>query len=97
MANEAKFQASLIKDLEDLFPGIIVLKNDPQHTQGMLDLTLLWGPHWGSLEVKDSEKAAHQPNQDYYVKTLDDMSFAAFIYPENKAEVLNALQQAFSS
>ena len=94
---ENKYQAKLIKTLYATFPGCIVLKNDPAHLQGMLDLTILWGPHWASLEVKDSHKAPHRPNQDYYVRQLDDMSFAAFIYPENEAEVLSALQQAFAS
>jgi hypothetical protein len=41
--------------------------------------------------------ASRQPNQDYYVEQLDEMSFAAYIYPENEEEVLSALQQAFES
>jgi hypothetical protein len=94
---ENRYQAKLIKTLKVLFPGAIVLKNDPGYQQGMLDLTILWEKHWASLEVKDSANAPHQPNQDYYVQQLDDMSFAAFIYPENEAEVLSALQQAFAS
>ena len=94
---ENRYQAKLIKTLYALFPGAIVLKNDPGYLQGMLDLTILWGKHWASLEVKDSPKAPRQPNQEYYVRQLDDMSFAAFIYPENEAEVLSALQQAFAS
>jgi hypothetical protein len=94
---ENKYQAGLIKRLEALFPGCIILKNDPGYKQGMLDLTILWQKFWASLEVKDSARAQVQPNQEYYVRRLDDMSFAAFIYPENEAEVLSALQQAFAS
>lgn len=47
------------------------------------------------LEVKKSANAAHQPNQDYYVEKMNLMSFARFIYPENKKEVLHELQQSF--
>jgi hypothetical protein len=92
---ENKYQAKLIKKLERLFPGCVVLKNDSGYRQGMLDLIILWGTYWASLEVKPSESASAQPNQEYYVKQLDEMSFAAFIYPENEKEVLSALQQAF--
>jgi hypothetical protein len=47
------------------------------------------------LEVKASADAPEQPNQEYYVNSLDAMSFAAFIYPENEEEVLDDLQSAF--
>ena len=92
---ESQYQAKLIKRLEARFPGCLILKNDSGLRQGMLDLTILYGQYWASLEVKRSASATAQPNQDYYVKQLDEMSFAAYIYPENEEEVLNALQQAF--
>ena len=94
---ENQYQGKLIKKLELRFPGCIVLKNDPDLVQGIPDLTLLFGPYWAALEVKASAKSNRQPNQDYYVEKLDDMSFAAYIYPENEEEVLSALQQAFKS
>ncbi len=49
------------------------------------------------LEVKAFEDAPEQPNQAYYIEMFNDMSFAAFIYPENETEVLDELQQAFKS
>lgn len=94
---EATYQARLIRKLKRVFPGCVVLRNDPQQQQGMLDLTLLWGPLWAMLEVKASAEASVRPNQGYFVEQMDNMSFAAFIYPENEEEVLLALQQAFSS
>lgn len=94
---EGKYQAKIIRKLEEMFPGCIILKNDSQYQQGMLDLTLLWELHWAALEVKISKEASTQPNQDYYVEKLGAMSFAAYIYPENEEEVLSALQQAFES
>ena len=92
---ENQYQAKLIKKLERMFPGCLILKNDSGLRQGVPDLVILWYDYWASLEVKPSEDAAQQPNQDYYIRRLDEMSFAAFIYPENEEEVLNALQQAF--
>lgn len=95
--SEARYQAKLIKTLTAMFPGCMVLKMDPHQQQGILDLLILFGKHWGSLEVKVSAAAAVQPNQEYFVQYLDDMSFAAFIHPGNEAEVLSALQQAFGT
>ena len=94
---EATYQGKLIKKLKRTFPGCVVLKNDPQYQQGILDLTLLWGPCWAMLEVKASPNSRERPNQRYFVEQLDNMSFAAFISPENEAEVLIALQEAFTS
>lgn len=92
---ESVFQAALIKELKRLFPGCIVLKNDPNYLQGFPDLTILYGPQWAILECKRSENEDFQPNQEYYIEKLDSMSFASAIYPENKEEILDALQQAF--
>lgn len=94
---EAKYQAGLIRRLKRKFPGCLVLKNDPQYLQGILDLTLFYGPFWAMLEVKPHANAAEQPNQAYYVEQMRNMSFAAFIYPENEEEVLSALSEAFVS
>jgi hypothetical protein len=91
---ESKYQAGLINRIGERFPGALVFKMDPHQQQGILDLLILWGKKWASLEVKASAKAKRQPNQDYFVEKLDDMSFAAFIHPENEDEVLSALQQA---
>src|SRR5690625_3046221 len=94
---ESKFQANLILELKDMFPGCIVMKNDPNYIQGIPDLILLWGDRWAALEVKRSDKASRQPNQKYYVEMMDHMSFARFIYPQNKEEVLNEIQRSFGS
>ena len=94
---ESKFQKSLIDEIETRFPGAMVLKNDPTYIQGVPDLLVLWNNKWASLEVKKNATASHRPNQDYYVKKMNDMSFSAFIYPENKEEILNAMEQSLSS
>lgn len=94
MPKESRFQADLIKDLKDLFPGCFILKNDSSYLQGIPDLLILFKNRWAALEVKRGENEPHQPNQDYYVEQMDRASYAAFIYPENKEDILYELQQA---
>jgi hypothetical protein len=69
---------------------------DPNEIQGIPDLLVLYNDRWAVLEGKDYATAPHQPNQDYYVDLMDRMSFAAFIYPENKDEVLDNLYDYFT-
>lgn len=95
MARESEFQSEVIGSLKARFPGCIVLKNDANYLQGFPDLTIFYGRHWATLECKRDRKAPHRPNQDYYVSLCDEMSFSSFIYPENKEEILDELQQAF--
>ena len=93
---ERDFQSGLIRELKARFSGCIVTKLDSSHIQGIPDLLVLWGKHWATLDCKKSEKAVRQPNQEYYVHQMNDMSFSRFIFPENKEEVLNELQQVFA-
>lgn len=92
---ENKYQQGLRQRILDRFPGSIVLKNDPNYIQGIPDLLVLYGPYWAMLEVKKEKHAHHQPNQDYYVKQLNEMSFSRFIYPENEEVVLDGMERAF--
>lgn len=92
---ERDFQASVIKELKDRFPGCVVMKNDPNYIQGIPDLLVLYQDKWAALECKKSSNASHQSNQDYYIDILGDMSYAAFLYPENREEIMNELEQAF--
>lgn len=94
---ENAFQSTLIKDIKDRFPGCIVTKLDSSHIQGIPDLLVLWNDKWATLEVKRERGAKHQPNQDYYVSRMNEMSFSSFIYPENKEEVLDELQSALQA
>lgn len=94
---ENGFQSNLIRELKRLFPGCVILKNDPNYLQGFPDLTILYRDRWAVLECKRSANEAHQPNQDFYVDMLNGMSYSAFIYPENKERILYDLQQAFES
>lgn len=94
---ESDFQAKLIRELKDMFPGCIVMKNDPSYIQGIPDLLVLYRDKWASLECKKNARAKRRPNQEYYVRQMDEMSFSRFICPENKEEVLYDLQQTFKT
>lgn len=97
MAKESAFQKGLINDLKKRFPGCMVLKNDPNYIQGIPDLLVLYEDRWAALECKKAKQASHQPNQDYYVERMNEMSFSRFVYPENKEIILDELQQSFQS
>lgn len=97
LVREADFQAELIKEIKTRFPACIVIKNDPNYIQGIPDLIVLCNDKWVALEVKKDEFAPTRPNQKYYVKKMNEMSYAAFIYPENKGDVLYEVQKIFQS
>ena len=92
---ESGFQDRLRKDLEEMFPGCMIFKMD--QVQGIPDLLILHEDKWASLECKRNVKATRQPNQEYYVGRMNEMSFSRFICPENKEAVLRELQSAFST
>lgn len=92
---ENKFQANLIRELKNEFPGCIVMKNDSSYIQGIPDLLVLHKDKWASLEVKRSSNASHQPNQDYYVDKMNEMGFSRFVCPENKDNVMTDLRLYF--
>ena len=92
--SERTFQREIIRALKRVMPDCIVLKADPTHIQGIPDLIVLNGNRWAALECKVSKNAKHQPNQDYYIRKMNDMSYASFIFPENAEEVLNAVSQS---
>lgn len=92
---ESKFQKEVIDEIQELLPDAIIMKNDPNYIQGIPDLTILSGDKWATLEIKKSKDATHQPNQDFYVETMNNMSFSAFIFPENKEEILHEMAQSF--
>jgi hypothetical protein len=94
MTPESVFKTKLIRDLHRQFPGAIILKNDPGYIQGIPDHIILFGTHWAAFEAKAFEKAHKQPNQKYYIDLLNEMSYASFVYPENKEIFLDELQHA---
>lgn len=94
---ENRFQSRLKLEIARLFPGCEIIKNEPWGNQGIPDLLILFGDRWAMLECKKSADEVPGPNQRYRVGKFSRMSFAAFIYPENKDQVLDDLQQAFGA
>ena len=45
---ERDFQGQLIKDIKQMFPGCIVMKNDSSYIQGIPDLLILYKDKWAS-------------------------------------------------
>lgn len=95
---ESKYQSYLIRSaIPRVLPDPFILKNDSGYLQGIPDLLILCENWWAILEVKPAESAPFEPNQEYYLKLLGEMSFSACIYPSNETEVLDALQRSFES
>lgn len=92
---ESQFQKELMDEIKKEFPGSVVLKNDAGYIQGFPDWTILYEDKWAVLEAKRDKGATKQPNQEHYINKLNNMSFASFVYPENKEEVLNELRKTF--
>lgn len=96
MASESVFERKFIEELESIFPGCVIIKIFP-FCQGMPDRIILFENRWAMFEVKKERTSKHQPNQDEYVKHFNSMSYASFVYPENKDQVIHELQQALRS
>jgi hypothetical protein len=92
---ESEFVHDVLKpELEGRFPGCYILKQDPNMRQGIPDLLILCEDRWAALETKRGSKSVRQPNQEHHVATMNEMSFSAFVNPDNYHEVLNDLESA---
>lgn len=92
---EKDFQKKFIRELEAIFDGCILIKNDAGYIQGFPDWTMFYKNKYAVLEIKKNKNAQHQPNQDYYIDLIDSMGFARFVYPENKNDVIEDLKRYF--
>ena len=95
---ESSFQKAFINELKARYPGCTALKNDSGYIQGFPDWTVLYKDKWAVLERKRERGARKQPNQEYYVDTLNEKGgFARFVYPENADEVLEEIDILFTT
>lgn len=92
---ESRFQKEFIDEVKARYPGCIALKNDSSYIQGFPDWTILYQNKWAVLEMKKERSAHKQPNQEYYVNKLNNMSFSRFVYPDNRDEVLHDMDVLF--
>ena len=93
---ENDYQKKLKEKIEKIFPGCLILKNDPTIIQGIPDLTVLHKEQYAILEVKKSCDEPKQPNQEYYIDKFNALGvYASFVYPENEEEVIHGLKNYF--
>ncbi len=92
---ESKFKSQFLSEFKRLYPECVIMNPDSNSQQGLPDTIILVGDKWAVLEFKRSATASRRPNQEYYVNLLGKMSYSAFVCPENKEEVLHALQSTF--
>lgn len=96
---EGQYKTKLTHTIENMFGSrVVVVRLDSALLQGVPDILVLFeGGFWAALEGKTSARAKKQPNQPFYVNKLDDMCFAAFIYPENEEAVLHELAKEYET
>lgn len=96
MLESAYVKNTLKPDLLREFPGIMIVRQDPNTSfQGVPDYLLLYKHTWAALETKKASKSKRQPNQPYYVEKMDGMSYAAFAHPGNHDEIMRDLKKVF--
>lgn len=95
--NETKYRSQLENEIRLLLPDCFIMRNDPKIIQGIPDIIVLNGRCWAMLEIKVSEDAPVQANQPYYIELFGQMSFSAFIYPENQWEILTEMVRYFNA
>ena len=91
--SESQFQDSVKAEIESRLPEAIVLRGI-NNIQGFPDFLILFGKRFAVLEAKVSRKAKRQPNQKYWIEHFGKANFSSFIYPENRSEVLDAMEHA---
>ena len=93
---EGKYKKRLKSVLRQLYPGCGIIDVDPYvNDNSMPDMIVVYGPAWVMLETKKEVNAEQQPNQGYYIRHFDKMSYASFASPENHKEVLRDVEIIF--
>lgn len=94
--SEATFRTKFLKDVKDLSPDIIIEFADPQRRNGIPDVIIFYKKKFARIETKKSKNASKRLHQQYYIDYFNNQGiYAAFLTPENKEEVFNALRRYF--
>lgn len=94
--SEATFRTKFLKDVKDLSPDIFIEFADPQRCNGIPDVIIFYKKKFARIETKRSKIASKRKHQEYYIKYFNSQGiYAAFLTPENKEEVFNALRRYF--
>jgi len=97
---ESEFKGKFLDDLESRLIkdiGYLFYIHTNGFQRSFPDLIILGKGAWAALEFKASVRSSHQPNQDFYIEELKRLGYATFVYPENAEEVLNELEELFTS
>lgn len=95
---ERDFQKTFIAKVKKILPNCIVLKNDSKQLQGIPDWLITDEGIAMFFEIKVSQHATRQPNQEYYIDYINEHNgYARFVYPENMEEILNEIQRTFGA
>ena len=98
MVKETDFKRKLYKEIRERFPGTEVIINDANYIQGFPDATVYFpNGKYILLEGKRESNSSRRPNQDYYVNESPLKNNAMFVYPENKNEVMAALEKRYNN
>lgn len=95
---EKDFQKKFKNEVMRILPGAVFLKNDAKYIQGFPDWIMLYNGKCAIFEIKTSEKASYQPNQQYWLDYLNTRRFfARSVYPEILGEILDEIQQTYGA
>ena len=93
---ESNFRTNFLKDFKALSPDIIIEFADPNRRNGIPDVIIFYKKKHARLETKRSKNASKRLHQQYYIDYFNSQGiYAAFLTPENKEEVFNALRRYF--
>lgn len=94
--SEASFRTNFLKKVKDLSPEIFIEFADPHRVNGIPDVIIFYKGKHARLETKRSKDASKRLHQEYYINYFNSQGiYAAFLMPENKEEVFNALRRYF--
>lgn len=93
---EALFRTNFLKKVKDLSPDIFIEFADPGRRNGIPDVIIFYKDKYARIETKRSKDASKRLHQQYYIDYFNSIGiYAAFLSPENKEEVFNALRRYF--